>query len=105
MTKLVVNAEDVLRQYTMTVEIRHMRRARVRVWIALRLARLAARIGNFGLQEHEAIGVLVTDKGLPQRGVVSSEIVPIITSNPFDDCRPPLSRGDSNQDGHEQPLA
>ncbi len=63
MPVLIVDANRVLRDFTIDVEVRVVNRrwVKLRLWLAVRLCHLAAWIGGMGLKVNQQVGVLVTD--------------------------------------------
>lgn len=62
MPALIVDANETLRDFTIDVEVRvvHLRRVKLRLWLAVRLCHLAAWVGGMGLKVNQQVGVIVT---------------------------------------------
>lgn len=63
-----IDAVELLHDFTLNVEVRRVKQARVRLWIALHLARMAAWVGNMGLTKKQFVGVIVDDESLDTVG-------------------------------------
>lgn len=59
-----VDAVTILKDYTVEVEIRRVKQARFRLWLAFQIMRLAVWIGNMGLSKKEFVGVIVEDESI-----------------------------------------
>jgi hypothetical protein len=49
-----VEASDLLRSHTISVRVKGMGRARVRLWLCVQIIRLAAFVGGLGLKIEDA---------------------------------------------------
>jgi len=59
-----IDAVDLLHNFTLNIEVRRVRQANFRLWLALHIAHLAVWVGNFGLTEKQFVGVIVDNEGI-----------------------------------------
>lgn len=60
MARAIIDARGALKHTRLVVEIRHMREYKIRIYLAVRIIRLAAWIAGVGLDEKHQIGVVVS---------------------------------------------
>lgn len=68
--KIVIDAMDHARHsMVLNVEVRvvNLRWVKVRLWLAVQICRLAAKIGGIGLNVNQQVGVIITDKEGPNK--------------------------------------